>query len=347
MAFLENDFGGKYLSDFYNDRIPQGLGIGIEQVDNHLSFKQGQYNILIGVDNVGKTDFVLWYFLVHAIKHNKVFDIWSGENKSEQQKRKIIQFFAGQKLKDISYPKVLEYKRIIEKHFNFIDRNKTYTHKDLLNLSSDTGSHALLIDPINGLSHKEQFGTTASTYKISNDIRQFCNHTNKSVFVNGHTVTEASRRVYPKEHELAGYQMPPIKSMIEGGQPYASRADDFWIINRLINHEQLKWFTQLEIQKVKDTETGGSPTMKDKPLCFEYNNGLGYKWADINILNSMDFGGVLIDPLEGLRPKKIIIHKEPNQVIKPNLDFDSNLFEQKEKMFNDKILPIDENIDPF
>ena len=76
MAFLNTDFGSKYIDDFYYDKIPNGLGIGIEIVDNHVSFKQGQYNIVIGVDNVGKTDFLLWYFLILALKYDKKIDIW-------------------------------------------------------------------------------------------------------------------------------------------------------------------------------------------------------------------------------------------------------------------------------
>lgn len=256
MGFLKTDFGAKYLDDFYNDRIPTGQGIGLNAVDEHVSFKQGQYNIVIGVDNVGKTDFLLWYFLVLALKHDKQIDIWSGENNPAQQKRKLMQMYTGKYLKQMTHKELQKAKLIIESCFNWVDRNNLYNHTQLLDLYGETDSNICFIDPINGLDHKMKFGSTDMTYKFSNDVRQFCNKTNKTVIVNAHTVTEASRRQYPKEHDLHGYQMPPIKSMIEGGQPFASRADDFWIINRLINHEFLKNYTQLEVQKVKDTETG-------------------------------------------------------------------------------------------
>jgi len=351
MAFLNTDFGNKYIDDFYHDRIKSGEGIDIKDVDKHVSFKQGQYNIVIGVDNVGKTDFLLWYYLVLALKHEKSFCIWSGENKPEQQKRKLMQMYAGKSIKDMTYKDVQKSKLIIENYFTWIDRNVLYDHNQLLDMFNESEASGFLIDPINGLDHKLKFGTTDMTYKFSNDIRQFCNNTNKTVFVSAHTVTEAARRTYPKEHELFGYQMPPIKSMIEGGQPFASRADDFWVVNRLINHDLLKFYTQLEIQKVKDTETGGEPTMKDKPLCFEYNFGLGFRYSDIDILNPHSIGDDSIDPLDGLRMNTKAIVKpleEPKQMtietaIKPNLEFDKPKEVIKPKVNNEPSEWLEEN----
>jgi len=337
MAFLESNFGEQYLDDFYNGRIQQGLGIGINEVDEHLSFKKGEFNLGIGIDNVGKTDFYLWYFLVLALKHDLNFDIWSGENKPEQQKRKLIQMYYGRKLTDITYKEVQRGKLIIERYFNWIDRNNLYSHKELLDLYADTKSDVCFIDPLNGLEHKEQFGTTKSTYRISNDIRKFCNQTDKTVYVSAHTVTEASRRQYPKDHELNGFVMPPIKSHIEGGQQWASRADNFNVFHRLTNHEHLKWFTQVEVVKVKDTETGGGQTMKDAPLCFEFNKGLGYSYVDINILDpNTFFNDQKLDPLNEFRPAGIIKQEQP-KVLKPNNEFD----------FTDKLVPTDNDITPF
>lgn len=337
MAFLQTDFGSQYLEDFYYDRIPLGLGMGIANVDEYLSFKEGQFNLGIGVDNVGKTDFYLWYFLFLALKYGKTIDIWSGENKAEQQKRKLIQMYYGCKLKHIPFKEVQRGKLIIENHFNWIDRNNQYTHKDLLSLFSDTKSDIGFIDPLNGLNHKEKFGTTDSTYKISNDARQFCNHTNKTLYMSAHTVTEASRRQYPKEHELHGYVMPPIKSHIEGGQQWASRADDFWVFHRLTNHEHLKWYTQLEIVKVKDTETGGGQTLKDQPMCWEFNGGLGYKYTELNILDpNTFFNEHKEDPLKDLRPS-FIKQEEPKFEIKPNNEFS----------FEDRLMATDNDINPF
>ena len=66
--------------------------------------------------------------------------------------------------------------------------------------------------------------------------------------------------------------------------------------------------------------------MKDKPLCFEYNFGLGFRYADVDILNPFTIGGETIDPLEGFRMEtktvEKVIEDKPKEVMQPNLDFD-------------------------
>jgi AAA15 family ATPase/GTPase len=90
----------KYLLDFKHGRISQGLGIDTE-LDNFLVYKKGQLNIIVGHDNVGKSYFVNWYFLVLALKYNIKFCIYSGENSKGQILRDMIQMYSGQKFKDI------------------------------------------------------------------------------------------------------------------------------------------------------------------------------------------------------------------------------------------------------
>ena len=48
-------------SKFGGGGIKRGLGIGNE-LDNWVLYKRGSFNIIVGLDNVGKTNFMLWYF---------------------------------------------------------------------------------------------------------------------------------------------------------------------------------------------------------------------------------------------------------------------------------------------
>ncbi len=41
--------------------------------------------------------------------------------------------------------------------------------------------------------------------------------------------------------------------------------------------------TQERVEKIKDRETGGNCTLQD-PLCFDYNNGLGFTIGGNNVL---------------------------------------------------------------
>ena len=56
----------QYLEDFHAGRIKQGLGIGC-QLDDYLRFKPGSFNIILGHDNVGKTYWRTWYYLVLSV----------------------------------------------------------------------------------------------------------------------------------------------------------------------------------------------------------------------------------------------------------------------------------------
>jgi len=319
---LQKDFGLKYLEDFREGKIKEGLGIGFQPIDKHLRFKNGQYNIFIGLDNVGKTDFILWWFEMIALMHDKRCVLWSGENSPEQQKRKLMQMYLGQSIKDVDYKSMQKAKMVIEHHFDWVDIKETYSHHDLLDIYANSGSDIFLIDPFNGLRHDHKIPQFERNYEFSNDVRKFCNKENKTLYLNAHVISEASRTVYPVKHPLVGYSKPPIKSFIEGGQPFANRADDFYIIHRIVNHPSLMYITQLEVVKVKDTETGGTPTMKDDPICFEYNYGNGFKYKDMNICEPSTYSNPSIDLMGKVRINNQPKQEAPKEAMKPNLQFE-------------------------
>ena len=107
-----------------------------------------------------------------------------------------------------------------------------------------------------------------------------CKQTKKSIYVNAHPATASGRRsggTYTDKHDFRGHIMPPVKADIEGGKPFANKADDFVIIHRLLKHSSMWKFTMLEVDKIKDTDTGGKPTVMDLPILLDYNYGLGFK----------------------------------------------------------------------
>ena len=95
----------KYLHAYKDGRIKQGLKIGCH-LDNHFVFKRAEFNMVLGLDNVGKTTWLLWYLLCHAKLNGKKFIIWSGENRAGQLKRDLIQMWLGIKFKDIIKSKI-------------------------------------------------------------------------------------------------------------------------------------------------------------------------------------------------------------------------------------------------
>lgn len=275
----------KYLHAYKDGRIKQGLGVGLPMLDKHLVLKKAQFVMCLGLDNCGKTFWLLWYLLCQAKLNNKKFIIWSGENRAGQLKRDIIQMWLGVKFKDIIKSKIDFYNQEISKYFKFLDNSKMYTVNELLNIFADAEVDGCVIDPFTGLNHPRNTPIFERNYIFCNLVREFCNKTGKSVYVCMHPQTESARRVYPADHILNGHIQPPRKADCEGGQVFPNRVDDFICIHRLISHPDLWMMTELHVYKVKDKETGGSPTMLGDPLRFDYNNGLGFTLGGVNPLN--------------------------------------------------------------
>ena len=64
------------------------------------------------------------------------------------------------------------------------------------------------------------------------------------------------------------------------------------VVHRLIKHPEHKYKTWIQVEKVKDMETGGKHTPIDSPVICDFNNGIGFQ------ING-------VDPLEKHRPKEI------------------------------------------
>jgi len=290
----------KYLEAYHAGKINAGLATGLARLDEELRFKRGQSNFVNGHDNVGKTVFMLWYFLCLSVRHNLKWVIYSGENKSGQLVRQLIQFHTGKRLNQLTIKEVYRYQTEIEQWFTFIDNKNFYKSSELFKIFKDIECDGCLIDPFTGLNRDF---THAGNYEYLNECRNFANKTNKTIYTNTHIVSEAARKVYNEKHAYAGYTVAPSKSDSEGGQPFGNRADDFITLHRLMGHPTMKYKTLLYVRKVKDTETGGQVTDINSPIELEFNSGLGFTIDGQNILN-----GTIKSEME-------------LSVLKPNLNF--------------------------
>lgn len=284
-----------YLKDYHDGKIKKGLDTGLIDLDNHIRFKQGQFTIINGLDNVGKTVLMLWYFLVLSVRHDVKWCIYSGENKSGQLVRQLIQFYTGRYLNKMELNEVYKYEQIISKWFTFVDNSKFYKLPDLLKVFSEGDYDGCLIDPFTGLNRAF---THEGNYEFLNECRQFCNQTNKSIYVNTHVVSSAARKVYADGHAWAGYTYPPSKSDSEGGQPFGNRCDDFITIHRLLGHPEMKFNSMWYTRKVKDTETGGDVNGIDLPILLEFNKGLGFTINGQNPLTNIVKNDLELSKLE-------------------------------------------------
>ena len=281
------------ILDIKYGRVKEGLGIDIPEIDDYIRYKQGNFNLLIGHANVGKTTVICYLLTVYAIKHNLKFLIWSSENTPQSIVRKIIEFKMGKPIHEAEEKQIAEAVAGCDKPFKIIHVEDLYTYKDLLkeaNAVKDAWDYdGLLIDPYNSLAKDHQLlravGGHEYDYQVSSEFRLFAKKKNVTVFLNAHGVTEALRRTHPKGHEYENLPMPLGLAGVEGGGKWGNRSDDVISIMRYTSHPTEWMYSHLHVLKVKENETGGRCTPFEQPISLRMSiNNVGFEFMGQDIL---------------------------------------------------------------
>jgi hypothetical protein len=98
--------------------------------------------------------------------------------------------------------------------------------------------------------------------------------------VNAHSITEARRL----KIDDSGNIPRPYKSHIDGGAIWANRADDFYVIHRQVKNPEQFMFTELHVDKIKDSDTGGNLTRGDEEAVkLQFWNGSDFVDPDTRV----------------------------------------------------------------
>lgn len=288
ISLTDNDFSflssqnaeQDYLDAVRNQTLPQGLSTGYENLDRHYRFKQGNFVIINGHDNVGKSSF-LWYLAVLSnVMHGWKWVFFCAENPEGQVRKNLMQFKAAKglhEMNDVEYEHTL---RWAYENFTLIRSEEMLNCEQLLKMTqkilNQKQHHAVLIDPYNALDldiENTKLSSHEYHYRVTAMMRSFCKKNDVSIYLNCHAVTEALRRTH-KDGPYAGFPMAPNKADTEGGGKFSNRADDFITIHRYTQHASDYNLTEIHVRKIKETETGGRPTLKDDPIKFKMEKGI-------------------------------------------------------------------------
>ena len=282
------------ILDIKYGRVKEGLGIDIPEIDEYIRYKQGNFNLLIGHANVGKTTVICYLFTLYAIKHNLRFVIWSSENTPQSIVRKIIEFKMGIPIHTADEDEITKAIVWCDKHFKIIDVEDLYTYKQLLKEASQIKEawnyDALLIDPYNSLSKDHQLlravGGHEYDYQVSSEFRMFAKKQNITVYLNAHGVTDSLRRTHPHGHEYANLPQPLGLAGVEGGGKWGNRSDDVICIHRYTSHPTDWMYSHLHVLKVKENETGGRCTPYEEPIKLRMSrNNVGFEFMGRDIVH--------------------------------------------------------------
>lgn len=262
------------LIDIRSGKIKEGEKINVPQIDDYLRFKEGNFNVILGHANVGKTTVILYLMLVYAKRLKKRWLIFSSENEPHSIVRKLLEFLEQKPINKIQDTEFEEHLEFINTHFKIIDSSSLYTYRKLIELANAIKGawdyHGLLIDPYNSLikdpEMSKNLGGHEYDYQATTEIRLFAKKNNITVWLNTHANTNALRIKHAIGHEYVGHPIPPMASDVEGGGKFVNRADDFIVIHRYIQHPTEWMINHIHVRKVKEIETGGRPTPIDEPI---------------------------------------------------------------------------------
>jgi hypothetical protein len=266
-----------YLTRWRTGTFEKGLTTGLPSLDKYFVFKKGNYNVVNGFDNVGKST-ALWYLtLLSAMYHKWKWIILSSENRNGAVVKKLVEFYWGvqiDKLTDFQYREGIKF---INKHFTIIKNETLYNYKDVLNmaekLSLKDKYDGILIDPYNSLkidlSNNSKLSTHEYHYEAASEMQMFAKQKNMCVYLNCHVITGAMR-LQKGETKLNA----PGKGDTEGGGKFSNKADDFMTFHRDVQDIENYTKMQIHVRKIKEVETGGGYTPHGDPYILEMQKGM-------------------------------------------------------------------------
>lgn len=282
-----------YLYKVKRGQIAQGLKLGVFDLDEHIRFKAGQFNIIMGHANVGKTTVALYLMMLYSIKLGLKWWVFSIENSRGSLYRKLVEFYLCKPIQLMTDQEIEFSYNFVNKHFAIADAERLYTYKEIIDsirIGYDIDKFdGVLIDPYNALTKDKTLlkgvGSHEYDYQVATEFRLLCKEKNITMYLNCHCVTEALRKVHPRDHEYEGLPMPPNMADIEGGGKWGNRADDVLCFHRYVSSPHDWMISEIHVKKVKEVETGGRPTSHDSPIRMKMiKNNCGFELSGVNPL---------------------------------------------------------------
>lgn len=238
------------------------------EFDKWCPAKLAELTCIIGNTNVGKTTAILW-LMSKLVKQGRKLLIYSSENRISNIHKQLVRFVTGRE--NVSVEDLDRVRSLVR----YIKHERHFSYRDMLNqatylLDANFEFDFFLIDPYNSLriDNKEKLNTHDYHYQAAQEMRIFTTTTNKSIFLNCHTVTEA-QRVKPDQN---GHRPAPLDTDVEGGGKFPNTADNTIVLHRQTGSKnpEEKYITELHVRKVRNQEFGGEPTPFEEPLKIKF-----------------------------------------------------------------------------
>lgn len=212
------------LENFYINGSPRGYITGMEGLDKMYSIEPGQYTIVTGPPQSGKSEFVDSICLGYALRYGMKTAFASAENKPNYlHADKILRKINGFRPTSTDYLKSKKWNKAIEfysEHFFHVEFRDGYNLQKILakfeELVHRKGVRVFVIDPFNKAKLKESASKNINDYTADYlmEIDTFCRKTNSIVYLVAHPT---------KMKKIDGtntYPMPDAYDIKGGGEMF-------------------------------------------------------------------------------------------------------------------------------
>lgn len=305
--------------------IPQGFDIGSTHFDRHFRLKTKTLVGIFGVDGAGKTTLHHFLAVCYSKRHHVNWLLICKENQTAAVRQKLMTLYAGKplhKMNDVEYE---EAHKFAYKYFDILENNVDINIDNFFEVLRECYSKkhyfTTFLDPYNAIQYDQ---TPNKNYTFIDKLREFSNEYNMAFHISMHISTEKARNwVYGDKDTLFdfnGNEIPvsgqpkiPRKNFVEGGQPIANKLDDIIISHRVMKIMELRNYTLIAVDKVKEEQTGGMVSYEE-PIKFYKEYGFD------SFLDSEKKNPLIPSTTPIITPAPEDYNS--NLIIEPNLSFD-------------------------
>ncbi|QDP54261.1 MAG: putative bifunctional DNA primase/polymerase [Prokaryotic dsDNA virus sp.] len=257
----------------YNENGVKNYSIGLPNADNYFKMSFGEWSVVTGIPNSGKSDVMDMICCNLALKYDFRCGMFAPESFPYEGHIKRI----ANKLNETNCnnSQLNQTKDFIQDHFFWVKIDlENLTLKGILNsfreLVFQKGINVFVIDPWNMLDHSAQRDHSYIGRSLS-EITQFCQQTNTHLFLVAHP-----RKI---ESENGTYKKPTLYD-ISGSADFFNKAYNGLIVYRCIG-QKTKYesdIVKIYIEKVKRKENG---QLGEFDIAPDFRNGGIYKDVDL------------------------------------------------------------------
>lgn len=264
------------INNYYENGLPEGLNLGIENIDQLFRFDLGRLVTITGIPNCGKSEFVDFICTQLNKKHNLKTLYYSPENYPiELHLSKLISKysntnFSKKEIDNENYNKIINH---ITENFFWLNYETVFELdtliEEIINLKKINGIDILVIDSYNKLESQKPANVTETEYisKILDTLERLAKRLNILIILVAHP-----RKM---EKDSSGNYKIPGAYDINGSANFYNKSDYCLTVYRDSNNKTL-----IRVDKVKFKNYGSTG---DIFLSYDNQSGNYYNVPDFEI----------------------------------------------------------------